>query len=367
MNRTITVLPIALLTLALGCSSTPKTAEAARESVSDVRLITAERATVPDWLEAVGTVRAAQSTAVAAQTMGNIAAINVREGDRVHRGQVLAVIDDAQPRAGVDRAQAALMGADKDSIAAESDFTLAEATLKRYQNLVEKRSVSPQEFDEVKARYQAADARRELAHAGQQQARAALAQARTQLDYTRVRAPFDGVVTEKRVDTGANAAPGMPLLTIEDTRHYRLEATVDESEIQQVKLGANVPVSLDAFGDRQFTGKVMQVVPAADPVSRSFLVKIDLAATPDIRSGLFGRARFERGQRESLLVPRSAVVGRGQLQGVYVLGPDKVATLRYVTLGKPAGERIEVLSGLVPGEQLAANPGERELGGKLIR
>ncbi len=369
MKQTKFLLPISALIFAflLGCSSAPKTAEAAPETVTGAVLIIAERATVPDWLEAMGTVRAAQSTQVAAQTMGNIVAINVREGDRVQRGQVLALIDDAQPRAGVDRAQAALMAADKDAIAAESDFTLADATLKRFQSLFDKKSVSPQEFDEVKARYQAAEARRELAHAGQQQARAALSQARTQLDYTRVRAPFDGVVTEKRVDTGAMAAPGMPLLTIEDTRRYRLEATVDESEIRFVKPGVSVPVVLDAFAGRQLTGKVTQIVPAADPASRSFLVKIDLAATPDLRSGLFGRARFERGRREALLVPRTAVVSRGQLQGVYVLGTDKVATLRYVTLGRPDAERIEVLSGLQNGEQLVANPGERELGGKLIR
>jgi multidrug efflux pump subunit AcrA (membrane-fusion protein) len=124
---------------------------------------------------------------------------------------------------------------------------------------------------------------------------------------------------------------------------------------------------VDAFGDRRLTGKVVQIVPAADPSSRSFLVKVELPATPDIRSGLFGRARFQRGQRDALLVPRTAVVNRGQLQGVYVLGPDKLATLRYITLGKPDADRMEVLSGLQGGEQVVANPGDRELGGKLIR
>jgi len=365
MKQTITA---ALLAFALlGCSSEPRTAQAAPETVNDVALATAQRATIPDWLEAVGTVRAAQSTQVAAQVMGNIVAVNVREGDRVRRGQVLAVIDDAQPRAALDRAQAALLAADKDAVAAEADFTLAESTLKRYQNLFDKKSVSPQEFDEVKARFQAAQARRELAHAGQQQARAGVAEARTQLDYTRVRAPFDGAVTEKRVDTGALAAPGMPLLTVEDTRHYRLEATVDESQIGYVKLGAAVPVKLDAFADRNITGRVTQIVPAADPSSRSFLVKAELPADPDLRSGLFGRARFSRGQRQALLVPRSAVVTRGQLQGVYVVPQDKIATLRYITLGRPDQDRIEVLSGLQGGEQVVANPGERDLAGKLVR
>lgn len=358
----------ALLALALaGCSSQPKIAQAAPETVTDLSVVTAQRAPAPDWVEAVGTVRAAQSTQVAPQVMGSVVAINVREGDRVRRGEVLAVIDDAQPRAGVERAQAALLAADKDAVAADADFALAESTLKRYQNLFDKKSVSPQEFDEVKARFQAAEARRELARAGQQQARAALSQARTQLEYTRVRAPFDGVVTEKRVDAGAMAAPGMPLLTVEDRRRYRLEANVDESQIQFVKQGANVPVTLDAFAGQQFTGRVAQVVPAADPASRSFLVKVELPASADMRSGLFGRARFQRGQRESLMLPATAVVVRGQLQGVYVLGQDKVATLRYVTLGKAEAGRIEVLSGLQSGEQLVADPGERELAGKRVQ
>ncbi len=362
----ITVLLITLALSFAGCSSEPKTVQAARETVTDVSLVTAQKAIVPDLLEAVGTVRAAQSTELAAQMMGNIVALNAREGDRVRRGQVLAVIDDAQPRAGVERAQAAAVAADKDAIAAEADYTLAQATLKRYQNLFDKNSVSPQEFDEVKARFQAAEARRALAHAGQQQARAALAQAQAQLDYTRVRAPFDGVVTEKRAELGTMAAPGMPLLTVEDTSRYRLEATVDESQIRFVREGTTVPVVLDSSSDQPLKGRVAQIVPAADPASRSFVVKVELPRAATMRSGLFGRAQFSRGEREALMIPRPAVLSRGQLQGVYVLGADKVASLRYVTLGNAAGDRIEILSGVQPGEQLVGNPGDRDLAGKRI-
>ncbi len=360
------VSPLLAAALLAGCSSAPKTVQAARETVTGLPLATAQRTTIPDYVEAVGTVRAAQTTQLAAQLMGSIVAINVREGDRVRQGEVLVVLDDAQPRAAVDRAQAAVLGADKDAVAAEADYSLADSTLKRYQSLWDKKSVSPQEFDEVKARFQAAAARRDLAHAGQQQARAMLAEAQTQLGYTRIRAPFDGVVTEKKADLGVVAAPGMPLLTVEDTRRYRLDATVDESQIGYVKIGAAAPVRLDAFADRHLTGRVVQIIPAADPSSRSFLVKVELRSDPDLRSGLFGRARFARGQREALLVPRQAVVTRGQLQGVYVVGPDKLASLRYVTLGRPDADRIEVLSGLQNGELVVADPGDRELTDKKI-
>jgi len=232
--------------------------------------------------------------------------------------------------------------------------------------LYNKKSVSPQEFDEIKAREQAASARRQLARAGMAQAQAARAQAQTTLGYTRVRAPFEGVVTEKRADPGTLASPGMPLLVVEDQRRFRLEASVDEGEIRLVKVGQKVPVTLDSLPGVQFSGRAAQIVPAADPASRSFIVKVELPADARLRSGLFGRAHIARGQRQAILVPQSAVVERGQLQGVYVVGQDQVASLRYITLGQPVGEQVEALSGLQGGERVVAGPGDRELGGKRV-
>jgi RND family efflux transporter MFP subunit len=298
--------------------------------------------------------------------MGNIVEIRVREGDRVQSRQVLAIIDAAQPRATVEQATAAEAAAQKEVAAADSDFALAEATLKRYQQLYEKKSVSPQEFDEVKARYQSAEARRDMARAGEVQANAVLTQAQIALGHTRIRAPFSGLITEKKADAGTLASPGMPVFTIEDTGSYRLEAAVDESDIRVVHVGQPVPVFLDPFEGAELRGKVVQIVPAADPASRSFLVKVDLPADVRLRSGLFGRARFSRGERSALLIPQTAIVVRGQLQGVYVIDANQVAGLRYVTLGKGEGQQVEVLSGLQEGERFVARPGDRELGGKRI-
>ncbi|HET8666888.1 MAG TPA: efflux RND transporter periplasmic adaptor subunit, partial [Terriglobales bacterium] len=327
------------------------------------------RTAIPDAIESVGSVHAAESAQLSAQMMGNIVAVNVHEGDRVRRGQVLAVIDASQPQAALERAQAGVSAAEHEAAAAESDFGLAESTLRRYEDLYSKKSVSPQEFDEIKARAQGASARREMARSGQAQAKAALAQARTAFEYTRVRAPFDGVVTERKVDPGALAAPGMPLLTVEGSGRYRLEANVDETSLRDVRMGESVRVAIDALGGDQspLEGKVVQIVPAAEVASRSFVVKVELPTTANLHSGLFGRAYFPRGTRESLLVPESAVIERGQLQGVYVLGQDNIANLRYVTLGKHAADRqVEVLSGLMPGETLVRDPGQRDLAGKRI-
>jgi RND family efflux transporter MFP subunit len=329
-------------------------------------VLAVKQANIPDVLEAAGTVRAAQTSDLASQMMGNIVEIRVHEGDRVHRGQVLAVLDDAQPRAAVDRSTAAELAAQQQLVAADSDLALAQSTLKRYQRLYEMSVVSPQEFDEVKARQQATLARRDFAQAGQAQARAAWNQAMTSLDYTRIRAPFDGVVTEKKADPGTLASPGMPLFTIEDVRRYRLEVAVNESDLRYVQTGGQVPVAIEALDNAEAKGKIVQIAPAADPASRAFLVKIELPTDTRLRSGLFGRAQFSRGKRQGLLVPRSAVVERGQLQGVFVLDQNKVANLRYVTLGKPSGSEIEVLTGLQRGEWLVANPGELDLNGKRI-
>ena len=367
MKKLIAGLMIAaLLSFAVACSTRPEVAQAAAETVSGVHVVSVERAVVPDIVDVVGTVRASQATQPAAQVMGNVVALNVREGDRVRRGQVLVVIDDSQPRAAVDRAQASVLAAEKEIVAAQSDAMLAESTLKRYDTLWQKNSVSAQEFDEVKARSQAARARLELARAGRDQAAAALTEARVHLAYTRIRAPFDGVITEKKTEVGAVAAPGTPLLTIEDTRRYQLEVTVDESRAAAVKLDAVVPVRLDALaGPSQ--AKVAQIVPAADPGSRSFVVKLDLPSSPLVRSGLFGRARFPKGTREALLVPASAIVDRGQLHNVYVVGANNVAELRYVTIAPADEQRVEVLSGLSAGETVVGDVASRDLAGKVIR
>jgi RND family efflux transporter MFP subunit len=363
--RLLLLVLIAVVSLA-GCSSEQTRMTPSPETVRNISVLAVQQANVPDLLEAVGTVRAAQTSDAASQMMGNIVEIRAHEGDHVQRGQVLAVIDDSQPQAAVDRLTAADLAAQQQLVGADSDLALAESTLKRYQNLYERKSVSPQEFDEVKARQQAALAHRDMAKAAQTQAQAALRQARTSLDYTRIRAPFEGVVTEKKADPGTLASPGMPIFTVEDVRRFRLEATVNENDLRYVRTGQQVSVVIDALDNAGLKGKVVQIVPAADAGSRTFLVKIDLPTDARLRSGLFGRAQFSRGERQALLIPRSAVVERGQLQGIYVLDQDKVAGLRYITLGKPSGAEVEVLAGLQDGERVVAKPGAVDLNGKRI-
>ncbi len=363
---TYLVVAMSLVFFWSACSSEKPATPSAPEIVSGLPLFTAQRSTVPDYVEATGTVRAADSAQLASQAMGTITHVNVREGDRVQRGEVLIAIDAAQPRAAYESATAGVQASDQGIAAADADYALAEATMQRYQMLYDKKSVSPQEFDEVKTKLAAAKARRDAAHAGRAQAEAAVSEANTAVSFTRIRAPFDGLVTAKFVEAGAMAVPGVPLLTVEDPSRFRLEVQVDESQIGAVRPGAAVAVVLDSLGSQPIAGKVEQIVPAADASSRSFTVKIALPSNPQIRSGLFGRAQFPQGERQSILVPQTALLHRGQLDAVYVVDKDQVASLRYITLGRPSFKDVEVLSGLDSGERIVSDPGGRDLSGKRI-
>jgi RND family efflux transporter MFP subunit len=365
MRRRILVLAsVATLLLLAGCGG-KKESGAPMETVRGLPVVQVRRAPIPDAVEAVGSVRANQTAQLSAEIVATVRSVQTAEGKRVRRGEVLMVLDDAQQRAGAAQASAGAVAAQQQTAAAEANYGLAQATLNRYQAMYEKKSVSPHEMDEVQARSKAAAAQRDAALAGHAQAVAGQAQARALLSYTRIRAPFDGVVTAKNVDPGALAAPGVPLLTVEDTSRFRLEAPVDESDLRFVQLGGKVPVVIDALGE-ELPGTVLQIVPAADPASRSFTVKVELPRDPRLHSGLFGRARFPRGQRDAVVVPRAAVLDRGQLQGVYMVGADGRISLRFITLGQALGDQVEVLSGLSGGERVIAAPGGRDLAGKKL-
>jgi len=350
----------------VGCSENKQATQAAPERVEGGEITEIRDATVPDFVEVTGTVRAVLSAQLASQVMGTIRRVNAREGDRVRRGQVLVLIDEAQQQAAYAGAKASLQASQESIAAAEADFTLAETTLKRYQMLYEKRSLTPQEYDEVKTRLTSAVARRGAARANLTQAEARVIEAKAAVDFTRVLAPFDGVVTSKLAEPGAMAMPGVAMLIVEDPSRFRLEVQVDESQIPAVKFGEPVSMTIDGLGSQSIEGKVTQIVPAADPASRTFTVKIDLPSNPEIRSGLFGRARFPRGQREAIEIPEDAVLKRGQLQAVYVVDSERLASLRFVTLGSASGGRVEVLSGLQSGDRIVTRPRDRQLSGKQV-
>ena len=389
MKKLAMLFVIGFLTIAL--SSCGKKEEGAKpEKIPTIKGVGGEiikTSTVENYYEAMGTVRSKITSVLSSKILGHIVALHVREGDRVKAGQLLLEIDDRDGNAQIRKARAGLretedmveevdrniQAAEAANQAVEADQSLSLSTYNRYKSLLEKKSVSQQEFDQAEARYRARSAelertkaqiksllaRREQVLAKIEQARAEVAAAQISVGYTRIQSPLKGLVSVKQAEVGVLATPGAPLLTIEDDSHYRLEAAVEEAMIGKIRVGDSVGVVIDAFGPEEGSGKVAEISPGSDPASRSGIIKIDLipkgkkdGPRPFLRSGLFGKARFSSGQRTLIAIPAKAVVQRGQLQGVYVVDSANIARVRLIQVGKSYGDRVEVLAGLRDGEKI---------------
>jgi len=352
-----------------------------------IRIETVKASPVAEDYEAVGTVRSKITTVLSSKTMGNILAVHVREGDPVRTGQLLIEIDDRDSRVQLQKAQAGLhevqealaeieqnmRAAESGKEAAEAGKTLALATFNRYKALLEQRSVSQQEFDEVQARLKVANAEVDRAErmvqaiaakknqllAKMDQVKADIANAQIYIGYDRITSPIHGIVASKQAEVGLLAAPGVPLLTLEDPYRYRLEVPVEESMLKKIQVGTPVQISIGALGPQEHSGKVTEVIPTSDPASRSFTVKIDLSDEKGrsgmptaLRSGLYGKARFSVGKKEVIQIPQKILLQQGQLVGVFVVDSSNIVHLRLIKTGKPFGDQIEVLSGINNGDRI---------------
>jgi multidrug efflux pump subunit AcrA (membrane-fusion protein) len=366
-NRSLILIPAAAAAILAGCGG--KEAEKKAPSPAKPVAVTTVKlapAKLPEVYEATGTVRARTTSVLSARLMGHIREVRVQAGDTVKAGQVVAVIDAREIETALRQAQAARNEAtsaapevDNAIAAAKAQLDLAQATFKRMKTLYDEKSITSQEFDEVSAKLRMAEANHQMALAKREQLQAkirqaseAIAQIEIQREYAEVKAPFDGVVVERRAEPGMLAAPGMPIAVVEQAGVYRLEAAVEESRLGKIRPGMPVTVRLDAF-DREIKSTVAEVVPALDPASRTFTVKINLGAAPGIKSGLFGRALFHFGERDALAVPASALVEDGSVVRVFVVEQDR-ARSRMVSTGVRAGGSVEILSGLREGETVIA-------------
>lgn len=359
--RTATLIAASLALLS-GCHGGESASPVAVETMQ-ARVVASQQQRVPLNVPSTGTVHARETALVSAQIMGRIQQILVREGDSVRAGQTLVVLDDAAQRASSDQAQAAAKAAQSEQAAAQTDAKLAASTLERYKQLQAEKSVSPQEMDEVSRRAEAAAARLDAVRAQTDAARAQESGARTMLAFTRLLAPFAGIVTARRADPGTMASPGVPLLQVDQAGALQLNAAVDESAIGAIHKGMKAQVEIDST---ILAGTVAEILPAADPASHSFLVKIDLPSSSQLRAGMYGTAEFANGTRQAILIPRSAVVMRGSLASAFVLDSRGIAQLRSLTLGATQENLIEVLSGISAGEKLVDAPSDRDLAGKRI-
>lgn len=286
---------------------------------------------VPDYYKAVGTIKPTVQSNLAAQITAKIEKVLVTPGEKVKAGQTLILLDNRNAKAVVQQAEQSVAAAD-------AMFKERNLNFQRMQKLIKVGYVTAAQFDQSQAAYLQSKANLLQAHKALQAANIALS-------YCTITAPSDGVILNKTVNPGDQAAPGLTLLQFQAKNALRLVANVPESLVNQVHIGQRLPVSVDA-ADEQLIGRVSEIVPNIDPQTRSFVVKVTIPASLSILPGMFGRLWIDTGSREVLTLNSNLITTRGQLHFVNVLtkhGPQ----LSLVTLGSALSDhRIIVLSGL---------------------
>ncbi len=366
MKKLFPILGLILLLL-ISCKEKvqPGSVEVKREPVAGVTLATIQLQEVESYYETTGTTRAKATSVLASRTMGTVLSIDVKEGDRVKPGQVLMVLDDRDAAQRVAAAESGYKEAQKALDEAQQNRSLADVTYKRYKNLFDEKVISQQEMDQVETQKKVADLSHERAGETVNRSRAQLEEARIHRGFARITAPHEGVVVERKIEQGSLAAPGSPLFVLEDTALFKVDAYVNERLAGKVKVGMPVTILL-ASESRPSAGTRGEVIPAVDPATRTFLVKVFLK-DPSLRSGLYAKIRIPEGKNQVLLIPAGAVVEKGQLSGVYVVDNQGVMTYRIVKTGQKTGDKLEVVSGISPGERIAVAGLEHAIDGGLAK
>lgn len=288
-----------------------------------------------------GVVQAVNQATLAAQTGGRIVELPFDVNDVVQAGDVVARLTDVEQRSGRAQAEAALR-------AARAQVVEADADQRRFADLAERQLVARSQLDQ-------ATARRDAARAALAAAEAGVKQAGEQVDYTVVRAPYAGLITERHVEIGETVGPGQPLVSGLSLGQLRVEVQVPQADLAAIRQHRSAVLRL-ADG-RDVDAREVVVFPAANPQTHSFTVRVEL---PEMDTGLQPgntvKVRFKLGDTERLLVPISTLVRRGEIVAVYVVSPEGRVGMRQVRSGSVFGDRIEILAGLSPGESVALAP-----------
>jgi RND family efflux transporter MFP subunit len=300
--------------------------------------IAVRKADLERQADVVGTIQAEVRTTISARLVANIIDMRVRAGDRVKKDDSLVVLDDAGPKARVAQAREAMRSA-------QASLDLAQLEVNRLTTLTAQNAASTFELDEWKSKFN-------IANADVARSQEAIREAETVLADTQIRSPIDGIVIDRQAEPGEQASPGRPLLTLYDPSKMRLEANVREGYLGRLTIGQNITVFIEA-SRQQRQGTVSQIVPASDPTSRTFLVKVSLNDSANLYPGMYARMSIPLGRREQLDIPLAAIRRVGQLDLVNVLVDGRVQR-RAVRLGPVNGDRVEVLAGLREGEQVVS-------------
>ncbi|MBW1939342.1 MAG: efflux RND transporter periplasmic adaptor subunit [Deltaproteobacteria bacterium] len=361
-----------------GLLKTVETAEPDRTAYAAVEDIT-------EWYEAVGTVRSRAETDISAQITGRILEIIVRPGDKVEKGDPMIYLDNRQLQAKFDQARQGLKAAkakkeqaEQALVAAQAVFAQAEAQYNRIKTYFDQQAATKKDLEQAEASLKQAKAGVEQARkgvvaagAGVQQAKEVVEEERVSLGYTNIIAHETGKVAKRLAEPGDLAWPGKSLLILyapgalrleahvrEGLIGLRLEAHVREGLIGKVLPGLKLRVAINAL-NATLEGTVEEVIPLADPLSRTFLVKVAIPAIASLYPGMFGRLLVPLDVRQAVVVPRNAVYRVGQMEVVKAEKDGRWCDC-FVKTGKEIDGRVEILSGLKGNERIAVKINHNE-------
>lgn len=311
---------------------------------------TVELGNIPLTAVVPGAVVPDQKARIASRLMGYIKNLDVKVGQKVNRGDLLFSIDSSDVSSGINQAKSGYAQA-------KAALTNAKLDYDRFEKLYREASVSKQQFDKISLQYKMAQENLIAAQSG-------LTQAESQLKYVNVRAPFDGVIVEKMAVAGDLAAPGNPIVVIENLKSLSVQTQVGEDLFAVLRPEDEVDVIIDGQKD-VLKGTIYTLVSAADPKTRTHTVKLSLPAINNVNSGTFARVNFQRGVRQTMMVPKTAVIERSGIQGVFVVEDNKAA-FHMVRLGESIGEKIEVQAGLSLGDVIVVDNNISMLNGDIV-
>ena len=282
------------------------------------------------------TVRSKQTTHIAARVLARIKAIHVKAGDTVKKGDLLIELDNRNNRSSVAQSRANI-----NSIRAQ--LAQAKSHYNRTKNLFSKESVTKAQLEQANAKYSSLKA--QLASAKQ-----ILQSSQTTLSYSKIKAQFSARVIDRFAEPGDLASPGVKLLTLYDPASLRIDANVRESLALTLKIGQQLKTEIPAL-HKSIMATIEEIVPAANPGARSFLIKAKIEHNGELLPGMFARIRIPAGKKEQLHIPAAYIKQMGQLDVVWVL-ENGAALRRFIRVGQKTGNEVLVISGLSAGEKL---------------
>lgn len=308
-----------------------------------------------DELLLTGALKPKETVDVAPKVTGRIEQLDVRIGDFVRKGQLIAELEDDELQQQLRRSEATISVSRASLEQRRAERANAEAELSRAQQLLDGGLISPQEFAQRKTSMAVFDAQVELAEAQIQQVEAELRELKIRVEQTKIMAPMSGAVAQRFVDEGAVVSANTPIIRLVNLSTMITLANVPERNMGKLRVGNPAIVEVDAIPGQEFRGRIARIAPVLDAATRTALVEIDiLNPSRVLKAEMFARIQLDTGaMREATLIPREGLVYRGSQPGVYVVDGDR-PQFRAIETGLTREDSVEVLANLDAGTKIVA-------------